>query len=339
MFEESSLKEIIERHRSLVLVAAPNYEERSIACVKWLENNYSGKPCSSIAIVLRGSSSKNVLLEELNREHRGSFLKSTGCIGQVENLSCQYPDGFDQGALTSQLQDLLLKLVGLDQADVLIDVSTMPHAIVMAICDTVKELAVRLLNIEFFFAETQPAQYATVPYAQEIGMLYGSRRGRALRDFLKDKLVSSFVFPSRIGFEGSLVFDELRQTSNMRTMHLFVPIFSDGLLDSLETMRANLSLLNDASVKKQYYYSLTEGANKLIEAMEEEAKYGDDGMVMLAAPFAHKIYSVASTFAFERAKTVRENIAVEICRLSGFQYTSVYSIGTGEMYVCHLCLR
>jgi hypothetical protein len=115
----------------------------------------------------------------------------------------------------------------------------------------------------------------------------------------------------------------------------FVMVFlrNYDLLTSLTTIRANIALLDSADVDVEAFFSFSHSFKKLNEIANREVEkcFSNPHAFFLVAPFGPKPLVLAAYFLCKDAG--KKGITSEIAYLSGFQYSSVYSLGKGETTV------
>ncbi|MFA6348651.1 MAG: hypothetical protein WCX06_00490 [Candidatus Paceibacterota bacterium] len=330
----------------IVLVATPNYEERSIGFSQWfLHTCHSQKidPAKIFAQFLwpQGTSSRVDLLEKLK-------------ISQIDKLSEQlqycawtrsvfsYPDDFNERQVIDLIHEATNKFSD-EPFSLIIDISCMPRRVIVSVCDAVVEKircvdkAVRPL---VFFVYASPKKYAAMRYAQNIGNVKGYFSGRPIHNCPSDH-VTALIFASLQGYEGKVLYDEVR--SRIRSsVTTFVAVSGADYQTSLATMRANQFLMEQRDIDVSYYFSLMDGMEKLAKRIEAEGLVGGGSglsRMVLVAPFGPKVFTLGAYFMLSNLRSVNDSIQTEIAHVSGFQYLSLYSLGLSHFNVFKLCVE
>lgn len=346
MFTEIKIEQIIERIKEvpLLVLASPNYEERSCALVEELERKREKESKVIYELVsFRNSKKNDMLLEGLKNKYCMRVCRALKRDVSTAIHWFSFPEDFSAKGMNAYLRNIIEENTKNGRIDILIDVSSIPRRIVFVICEVVWEIAhegtARIRKVQF--AYTSPKNYSEVRYAQDIGMLYGYFSGQPLN---KDphKTVNSIIFPSRSGHEGRLLCDNLNQICADQRQIVFFPIEKEDYLQSLSLMRANQTLLSHEDYFHQYYCSICDAAIGLNTYLTKQQEYfikmttDNDGVDIgkqfyLIGAFGAKIFIAISYFELMKMKESLPNlIDIEMCYAKGFQYTSTYSRGIGK---------
>lgn len=349
MFKEVKLERILTDNRKepLIVVLCPNYEERSIHLSEKIKELFSkiNRPISYEVFCLRNRHNNNMLLEGLKNRYFNQLNDNLNLNEDECKHWIRYPNEFSPNELKSILRERIELYEGMS-IDLLVDVSTMPKSMIFSLCDAlqdfIKEYEGKISKI--MFAYVTPKKYSSVSYAQDMGILNGFFSGRPLRSKRRETAVHAIVFPSRSGHEGKLLLDDLSLMPYEQHHTVFFPIDTKNFLHSLELMRANQTLLDGDEYSHQFYCSFGDAIIALHEYLEAEAQEvaykrqngGIDRQLYLVAPFGAKIFLPISYFELQRIKhreDISDVVEIEICHTKGFQYTSVYSLGTSSINI------
>lgn len=329
----------------LVIVLCPNYEDRSQAIAQSINcfaKNIT-RPIHYLMICLKNKKNNDLILEDLKE----SNIKKVSSILNIadENIEwLDYPNDFSSNALRTLLEYTLSESFFKEKpADVLFDISTMPRSIVFHLCEHIQTFIAQKVG-KIFFAYAQSKAYSKVHYAQDVGILKGMFSGKPLR-FDNDQSIHAVIFPSRTGHEGKLLCDSLDNLNRSPSYNIYFPIHATEYNSSLEIMRANQSLLDREAYNNYFYCSLQDAIKELddyfknecfnldsIKKQEETTPGSAMKQTYLVAPFGSKIFVPVAYFELLRLKNIAPQLVnIEICHVKGFQYTSVYSIGVGNI--------
>jgi len=302
-------------------------------------NNEHGslRPLNFLVVCLKNSTNNDMILKNLKQQYHDILCNDLE-IDTQHDCWIDYPSGFNQKALATIIRTRIEAMGSIDSFDLLIDVSNMPRFFIFSLCEVLSEAILHNYNINRIdFGYTSPEYYPSLHYAQDIGMLCGLFSGMPLLNSGK-KMVKSIIFPSRSGHEGKLLLDELSQTTYEESHVIFFPINTLDYLSSLDLLRANQLLLERESFEKKYYCTLSDAVIELEAFLAEEEKKmqreaNSQRQSYLVAPFGPKVILPISYFLLKNMKDNYRNMDIEICHARGFQYTTVYSIGVGELFI------
>ena len=119
----------------------------------------------------------------------------------------------------------------------------------------------------------------------------------------------------------------------------------DNFSASLDIMQANQSLIDRESYLNYFYCTLDDAIKSLDELFRKEyvkikhiaelRKENSDSIVhqvYLVAPFGAKVFLPVAYFELLTLRSVDPDvIGIEIANVKGFQYTSSYSLGIGDI--------
>lgn len=337
----------------LIVVLFPNYEDRTCGVIKKIQSLYSNhqfrRNFSLLMFCLKNKSNNNILLEDLKERNIETIKKRLSDV-PIDEFWLEYPSNFSPNALKIHIQRVLEKKNGASQqnADILFDISTIPKSILFYLCENIKEFIRGQIIGNIYFAYCLPKKYSEVPYAQDIGLLKGLFSGEALH-FSPGQSIQTILFPSRTGHEGKLLSDSLDSISRNTSYSIYFPVHKDNFLDSLNIMQANQSLIDRESYLNYFYCTLDDAIKSLDELFQKEfikiehiikslkekeyeKEYPLLPQVYLVAPFGAKIFLPVAYFELLNLRSVApEVITVEIANVKGFQYTSSYSLGIGDL--------
>lgn len=352
----TNLNTILCESNSLIIVLFPNYEDRThgiIDNIQQILRQYGPeKDINFLMFCLKNKSNNNMLLEDLKEQNIELIKKTLNCR-RISEYWLEYPSNFSPNALKMPIQHILKEKstssTSGEKADILLDISTIPKSILFHLCEDIKEF-IRGKSIgKIFFAYCLPKEYSQVPYAQDIGLLKGLFSGKALY-FPPSQCIHTIMFPSRLGHEGKLLCDSLDSLSRNTSYSIFFPIHKDNFIASLDIMQANQSLIDRESYLNFFYCTLDDAIksldklfyneatkiHRIIKSAKDETKTEDAvtlvPQVYLVAPFGAKIFFPIAYFELLYLRSVApEIVSVEIVNVKGFQYTSSYSLGIGDI--------
>lgn len=345
---------ILQKSESLVVVLFPNYEDRTCGIINtiqsFVEKQEIKNKISFLMFCLKNKSNNNMLLEDL-KERNIEFIKKQLDEAQISEFWLEYPSNFSSNALKMPIQGILENYSASEEkSDILFDISTIPKSILFHLCEDIKEFILGKIIGNIYFAYCLPKKYSEVPYAQDIGLLKGLFSGKAL-DFSPSQSIHTILFPSRMGHEGKLLCDSLDSISRNTSYSIYFPIHKDNFAASLDIMQANQSLIDRESYLNYFYSTLDDAVKSLDELFQKEfvkikhiitlEKRGEPEkendiplmpQVYLVAPFGAKVFLPVAYFELLNLRSVApEIITVEIANVKGFQYTSSYSLGVGNI--------
>lgn len=345
---------ILQESKSLVVVLFPNYEDRTCGIINTIQSIFDNqgikKDVSFLMFCLKNKSNNNILLEDL-KEHNIELIKK--CLGDAcfSEFWLEYPSNFSPNALKIPIKSVLEEYSTFqEKPDILFDISTIPKSILFHLCEDIKEFIRGKIIGNIYFAYCLPEKYSDVPYAQDIGLLKGLFSGKAL-SFSPSQSIHTILFPSRMGHEGKLLCDSLDSISRNTSYSIYFPIHNDNFIASLDIMQANQSLIDRESYLNYFYCTLDDAVKSLDELFQKEfvkiqhiielekggeSVRGSDislvPQVYLVAPFGVKIFLPVAYFELLNLRSVDpEIVTVEIANVKGFQYTSSYSLGVGNI--------
>lgn len=339
-----NIEMVLQGDAPLIVVLFPNYEDRTCAVVNkilsFYNNQYSQREISFFMFCLKNKSNNNMLLEDLKEYNIDSIKRSIGDKMTVSEFWLEYPSNFSPNALKMPILKKLEEKVN----DILFDISTIPKSILFRLCENIKEFIRGDIIRNIYFAYALPERYSEVSYAQDIGLLKGLFSGEALR-FSSNQSIHTILFPSRTGHEGKLLCDSLDSISRNTDYSIYFPVHKDNFIASLDVMQANQSLIDREAYLNYYYCTLDDAIKNLDELFQKEylkikhkvelASTTNDELasqVYLVAPFGAKVFLPVAYFELINLRSVApEVITIEIANVKGFQYTSSYSLGIGEL--------
>ena len=348
-----NLDSILQESAPLIVVLFPNYEDRTCAVVNKIQLLCNKQQLNGninfLMFCLKNKSNNNMLLEDLKESNIETIRKSLRDV-PVDEFWLEYPSNFSPNALKMHIQKILMEKNGVSQhnTNILFDISTIPKSILFHLCENIKEFIRGQILGNIYFAYCLPDKYSEVPYAQDIGLLKGLFSGEALH-FSPDQSIQTILFPSRTGHEGKLLCDSLDSFSRNTSYSIYFPVHKDNFIDSLNIMQANQSLIDRESYLNYFYCTLDDAIKSLDELFQkefikiqhildsrEETETTKESpllsQVYLIAPFGAKIFLPVAYFELLNLRSVApELITVEIANVKGFQYTSCYSLGTGDL--------
>jgi hypothetical protein len=339
--ERTLIDYINEKEIKTLLVTSPNYEERSLALPAFILNSIKSKQINEQNFVfkfltLQGSRYQAVgILDELKQFNIDKAKKDFANFN-VQWKIIDYPDGYNQGTISDLLKEWAQQLNGV-KANIIVDISGLPRSIIIDLSRAIDELPdiykTKIQNI--FVIYTSAKTYPQLRYPQDIGSIRAHFSKRPIQDMIHGRCsrVETTIFPGIQGFEAKLLIDELHNTEGSR--HILVFASGRDFMTSMIIMRANQLALQQAK-DIEYYFSIPDGVRKMEESISSQIQTVLQrvvpGTFFLIAPFGPKPFAWVSYSMSKKIKTLTSADA-EIALLSGFQYTSVYSLGKGHMSI------
>lgn len=349
ILQERSLTEIrtIVQNHPTVLILSPNYEDRSVAFLNMIRNQFSKATDTRLypeIFYLQNEIENSAILDALKYQQfkvlQKSFLLAESCYHRIN-----FPDNFSSAELHSTIASCLERYVQSDESfHIIIDISAMPRSIILEFCSAITALKetpmFRDAVDKIFFAYVSPKSYSNVNFSQDIGLPYGFFSGEPLYKNTCP-LVHSIIFPGREGHESTLVLNSLTTGCIEHHSTVYFMIDSHQYLDSLRFMRANMSILNSHNSTEEYYCSLSDGIKTLSDRLDAElvALYRNglsESSLYVIAPLYSKIMLPAAYYLLTKMKRFFPKVHVEISIMKGFQYVSSYSLGVGDTHVYEL---
>lgn len=344
---------ILQKSESLVVVLFPNYEDRTCGIINTIQSFYGKQEIlnniSFLMFCLKNKSNNNMLLEDL-KERNIELIKKRLDNAHISEFWLEYPSNFSPNALKMPILSVLENSTSDEKSNILFDISTIPKSILFYLCEDIKEFIRGNIIGNIYFSYFLPEKYSEVPYAQDIGLLKGLFSGKPLH-FSPSQSIHTILFPSRMGHEGKLLCDSLDSISRNTSYSIYFPIHKDNFITSLDIMQANQSLIDRESYLNYFYSTLDDAVKSLDELFQKEfvkiqhiielEKKGEPEkknaiplvpQVYLVAPFGAKVFLPVAYFELLNLRSVDpEIVTVEIANVKGFQYTSSYSLGVGNI--------
>ena len=345
----NTIDAILKESAPLIVVLFPNYEDRTCAVVNRIQHLYSTynsrQHISFLVFCFKNKGNNNMLLEDLKERNLELIKNSLGNV-IVEEYWLEYPSNFSPNALKTPIKGILEATIGSlkQRADILLDISTIPKSVLFQLCENIKEYIRGQIVNNIYFAYCLPEKYSEVPYAQDVGLIKGLFSGKAL-SFSPGESIQTILFPSRTGHEGKLLCDSLDSISRNTSYSIYFPVHKDNFIDSLDIMQANQSLIDRESYLNYFYCTLDDAIKSLDELFQKEyvkikhvvdlRRDNTDSLmpqVYLVAPFGAKVFLPVAYFELLILRSVDPDvITIEIANVKGFQYTSSYSLGIGDI--------
>ena len=320
--------------RPAVVIATPNYEERSIGFLR----DFLGR-CGSasvdpsrvfVTLLWPHGNAKVDLLEQLKALYMDNLSKLLDAF-ENETITFSYPTDFNERIVVDVLSRSATRFQD-EPVDIVVDISCMPRRVLVALCCAIAEIIERdeKRRISVLFCYTSPQRYPAPRYAQNVGGVYGYFSGRPIHASTA-KHVSTLVFPSLQGYEAHVLFDEVRSHVSS-SITVFVAVGGHDYHVSLAMMRANQFIMERKEVQFIYYFSVLDGIQKLAAKISEESRRlaSERSAAVLVAPFGPKIYTLSAFFQLNAERARGAGCDFDIAHVSGFQYLSVYSLGVGR---------
>ncbi len=322
-----------------VVVATPNYEERSIGFLerflgKCVAESVETTRVRTCLLWPQGVTGRVDLLEELKASHL-ERIEALLAVFPSERCVFSYPMDFNERKVTDALMESVESFRG-EPLNLVVDISCMPKRVLVSVCDAVARamVAIGADQLSVYFIYSSPERYAALRYAQNVGAVEGYFSGKPVHDWKKSDNVAALVFPGLQGYEGKLLYDEL-QSRVRSSVTAFVAVGGHDYHTALAIMRANQFLLEQRSIEVLYYFSFIDGLERLASWVHAEMTRLDTAAkarpvtkrFLLAAPFGPKVFTAASYFMLKGLQQAHPECEIEIAHVSGFQYLSLYSLG------------
>ena len=330
----------------LVILLCPNYEDRSQAIVNKISTLSESITCpiSYSIVCFKNTKNNDLILEDLIESNINKVLSVIN-FSYDDICWLNYPDDFFFFFLADVINRYIdNSSVDDTPGDFLFDISTMPRSIIFHLCEHIQRIVKDNGIGKVYFAYAEPKTYSMVHYAQDIGLLKGMFCGGPLK-LDPNREIHASIFPGRTGHEGKLFCDILDNYNRSISYTIYFPIHINEFNSSLDIMRANQTLLDRDAYNLVFYCSLQDVIKevddcfrnesihiKKINMMDESGGRSHRKHTFLVANFGAKIFVPVAYFELKRIKEIDpDNIEIDICHMKGFQYTSLYSIGIGEM--------
>jgi hypothetical protein len=279
-----------------------------------------------VGLTFQATANRVEPLEQLKQDNVAALRVSIGTLS-ADWLTVEYPEGeWDR-----QVRNMVSQQVAsAENPALLIDISCMPRAIILALGETLSGLYERTPHFPAFIMYSTPQRYPVSRYAAEVGRLKAVKAGRALAEIVEDSnRVDAVIFLGRQGFDAKQFIDSLPRGRRINA-HLFFN--RDNPLHSLEVSRANQVVLNDETVTTRTYLTMESAHEKLMEWARTVPV--DQAGLYLVAPFGPKPLAFSSALALgaigrrgQNANVVRADVVV----LGGHQYSTPYSLGLRQV--------
>lgn len=336
--KERFISSVCESKGKTLIVASQNYEERSLALPDFILDSICSqriKPDSVVFrfIILQSHSQTVGILDEL-KQLNISKAREKFDVFDSQWQTIPYPDEYNQGIVSDLIRAWTQQLDGAI-ANMLVDVSGLPRSVIIDLSKAIDELQKgqkkRIKGI--FVAYTTAKVYPSLRYPQDIGQIKAHFSKRPLQAMLSKKRFSQVevaIFPGIQGFEAKLLYDELHEFAGSR--HILVFVSGRDFMTSMIIMRANQLLLQEPKAEIEYFFSIPDGVDKLEKTIKGQLNKAKPRTLFLIAPFGSKPFAWVAYPLCRKIEGAGDYDA-EIALLSGFQYTSVYSLGVGDTSV------
>lgn len=336
---KNAILQIEAMHQDVLMVVAPNYEERSNA---WL--SYLGELNNAITqhnkffvgtITLQAQTHQNVFLDGLKRhntEKASDHLESFSNHRLVRsNAVITYPQGFSLNELKAEIENWIAELKG--PLVVVIDISALPRNIILSLLNIFRSICFDGTISKLYFLYTWAEKYPRSGRLASIGSLGMAQDGRKFSQFLNGiQDVRALLVASREGYSGRLFLDSLSPLSQIDT---YIYMEKNDPLASHQIIYANFSLLSAlegrSNADLHYYMSIPRGHRLLIDAASQIAVEWDRNKVrnksraFVVAPFGPKPIIISSYIACNKINPTLGLAGIVLH--SGLQYSDTYSVG------------
>lgn len=321
---------LLKKSNTLV-VSSINYEQRTL---KWISTLPGDSLEAKFKILVLRSMYNNIgLLEYIkNRNIEQAKKRLENLKVSYELVRITYPAGFDRDVMKQTIRSMYQEVGGDSELNIILEITGLPRAIIFCILHAIYELQQqRKLPLYLYIIYTTAQEYPHIEYPHEVGTLVTYFSNKCFHDFLRNgDNLNLLVIPGIYGFETCLLIEELKKIDLPKVnFHFLVPLYQHDMLASMKVLRMNPSVLRARAynAKLHFSFSLQDAMKMVLDLtdweVEEDAK-------CLIAPFNVKPLAVSAFYAYIRLleKGMRN---VDILRMSGLQYGSLYSLGAGEI--------
>jgi hypothetical protein len=338
---QTYIQEVLKTEDTLV-IAAPNYEERSLKFLEFLKERGVGSNKLAVRLVRLSSVSRRIdILSSL----KSLYLRKAEILlngFETHHIRMNYPDGFERDTLRQKIRDWIQEFSN-SSFNVVVDISCLPRSVMFTMVETLNILRKETSKIkQLYVAYAGAGQYPLVNYPQEIGSARGYFASSPLEQVISrcDNIVAILI-PGFSGFDCKVVYDLLEESEKPKQIHILLYINDDNIRRTWRTMRANQLLLSEVQTRDgqsiEYFFSLADGFEKIasIATSVAERVIPSTKTLFLVASFAPKPMALSG---FAACKNIQHNsrsesLFTEVAYLRGFQYTSPYSLGVGKMSI------
>jgi hypothetical protein len=333
-FIEIPIKTIISlmESKGTLVISSVNYEERSLTFLNSLLSNRNQLLAKFILFVFR-SLQDNVYPLEIKKDWNThcveNWLKERGVNYKIQKIP--YPMGFYKERIKSNLQFLLQES---DFSDIVLDITAIPRTVLFSILESIRQIQKERKTIHnLYLVYTTPLKYSIYPH--EIGSLETYFSKSPLHElFHYIKTINLIIVPGIYGNEINVLIEDLKKNSaKIQNVYLLIPMYKHDLFTFIKILKMSpniittiLSLFDNSRV--YYCFSFHHTMGMLLDIVKKLIINRDEGC--LIAPFNAKPIAVSAFYAY--TYLTEKGVWSDVLRMSSVQYSSFYSIGTGEMF-------
>ncbi|GAA1033701.1 MULTISPECIES: hypothetical protein [Amycolatopsis] len=340
-------------HARVMIILAPNFEERSTHCCtelielfEGLDQDGSTSEIHWIIFTLQGRHSPTFLdaIKAVNVRRVVQALSGGQHRGRVAHKIIEYP--IDPGRFLGELALLMRGLPCIDQ--LIVDYSAVPRNLLSALIEEVAASSsnrgrfpkVRKVALLYAWADNYPK--AAGP--ELLGEVVGHFSSLPLRSLLEERDHAEVViFAAGTTHDAVALLEALRGNGmgNQIGIHLVNFMNSDNLLESRLKLRNHYTILRDAplqGVQVRYVFTVRHALAYMRDVAAICSQASDEGLRTLLAigSFGPKPLAVAAQFVVqehaEQHGTTSE-VRADVLNSRGSQYLSPYSLGARDITV------
>ncbi len=330
----------------LAVLLAANYEERSLAALRWLigvtQKPFLAERSERIAVGLLSLRSKSPLglLGDTSAANQAMAIAALNRAGLPHKLfTLTYPEP-DPREIKQALGELF-KLFGPPDGPCRLvwDISALPRGLIVDIlellCGSEWQENYPVKAITYLYAWA--GHYPNRDYPESVGKVKGQITGRDLGDLIEQHAgenSTAIVVTCGEGHDASQTYEELLR--DRITRHVYFFFYRDDPLTSLHCLRANQELLSQARRRHdrfEYLFSPADVSRRLEHVASNVATR--PGGFFVVAPFGPKPLTVAAYLAVAKCRhdwrKKRRTSVADVLLMPRSQYTSVYSLGVRSL--------
>lgn len=320
----AGLVQELSAFKEVVVMAAPNYEERSTYSIRRLVgiSELGSVGVDFTLLMLQAHAGRVESLEELKQINRATAeeLIYNKFKRNAQVLEIGYPDKFSPAAFRSRME---LVFQGRQSAVLFVlDVSCIPKRLLVCFIDFFKTYAHRGLLGGVLLLYSWAKGYPNPGYPTHVGSLQ-TMRGES--DFNKslfnNRRVRAVVLLGRQGFDAKAFVDSLPEGTRPDAL---IFMNRDNPLHSLEVIRTNAPVLADETIKSHYYFTIASGHQKIMEL----ASHVTADECFYVGAFGPKPVIISACLAVNQVDPGgNDPTRADLVGLHAYHYNGLYSIG------------
>lgn len=340
--------------KQLVVILAPNFEERSTLCCEELLNiireecpdHPDAVSISWVVFTLQGRHSPTFLdaIKAVNVRKVIRSLQAADRRDKVVHKILEYP--IDQGRFVSELALLMHGLSSIDE--LIVDYSAFPRNLLSALIEEVEKSgglgsrfpSVGSLTLLYAWSESYPK--AAGP--ELLGEVVGHFSRLPLRSLLEGRNHAEIViFAAGTTHDTFSLLESVRDNGmgNQIGIHLVNFVHTDNLLESRLKLRNHYTILRDAplrGVQVRYVFTVRHALAYMRDVAQICAQAVEEGSRSLLAigSFGPKPIAVGAQFVVQEFLRKCDSVGdarADVLNSRGSQYLSPYSLGSGKIGV------